>query len=137
MESQPRQRVHRGEIWMVEVPTGVGSETTGMRWALVISQKAHTKGSYTFNAVYLDGQAVKKSAWQMEITEADLEYGDLIKETEDNKGRINLTDIYTLDRKRLMDRKGKVNNAFMKKVMTRIASQLGITLDSGCNIEGI
>lgn len=60
--------------------TGVGSETTGMRWALVISQKAHTKGSYTFNAVYLDGQAVKKSAWQMEITEADLEYGDLIKE---------------------------------------------------------
>jgi len=36
-----------------------------------------------------------------------------------------------------MDRKGKVNNAFMKKVMTRIASQLGITLDSGCNIEGI
>lgn len=73
----------------------------------------------------------------MEITEADLEYGDLIKETEDNKCRINLTDIYTLDRKRLMDRKGKVNNAFMKKVMTRIASQLGITLDSGCNIEGI
>ena len=137
MESQPRQRVHRGEIWRVEVPTGVGSETTGMRWALVISQKAHAKGSYTFNAVYLDGQAVKKSAWQMEITEADLEYGDLIKETEDNKCRINLTDIYTLDRKRLMDRKGKVNNAFMKKVMTRIASQLGITLDSGCNIEGI
>lgn len=135
MESQPRQRVHRGEIWRGEVPTGVGSETTGMRWALVISQKAHTKGSYTFNAVYLDGQAVKKSAWQMEITEADLEYGDLIKETEDNKCRINLTDIYTLDRKRLMDRKGKVNNVFMKKVMTRIASQLGITLDSGCNIE--
>lgn len=30
-----------------------------------------------------------------------------------------------------------VNNAFMKKVMTRIASQLGITLDSGCTIEGI
>lgn len=50
----------------------------------------------------------------MEITEADLEYGDLLKETEDNKCRINLTDIYTLDRKRLMDRKGKVNNAFMK-----------------------
>ena len=73
----------------------------------------------------------------MEITEADLEYGDLIKETEDNKCRINLTDIYTLDRKRLMDRKGKVNNAFMKKVMARIASQLGITLVSGCNIEGI
>ena len=108
-----------------------------MRWALVISQKAHTKGSYTFNAVYLDGQAVKKEAWQMEITEADLEYGDLIKETEDNKCRINLTDIFTLDRKRLMDRKGKVSNAFMKKVMTRIASQLGITLDSGCTIEGI
>lgn len=36
-----------------------------------------------------------------------------------------------------MGRKGKVNNAFMKKVMTRIASQLGTTLDSGCNIEGI
>ena len=31
MESQPRQRVHRGEIWRVEVPTGIGSETTGMR----------------------------------------------------------------------------------------------------------
>lgn len=137
MESQPRQRVHRGEIWRVEVPTGVGSETTGMRWALVISQKAHTKGSYTFNAVYLDGQAVKKSAWQMEITEADLEYGVLLKETEDNKCRINLTDIFTLDRKRLMDCKGKVNNVFMKKVMTRIAAQLGITLDSGSIIEGI
>lgn len=137
MESQPRQRVHRGEIWRVEVPTGVGSETTGMRWALVISPKAHTKGSYTFNAVYLDGQAVKKEAWQMEITEADLEYGVLVKKTEDNKCRINLTDIFTLDRKRLMDRNGKVSDAFMKKVMTRIASQLGITLDSGCNIEGI
>ena len=137
MESQSRQRVHRGEIWRVEVPTGVGSETTGMRWALVISQKAHTKGSYTFNAVYLDGQAVKKEAWQMEITEADLQYGVLLKETDDNKCRINLTDIFTLDRKRLMDRKGKVSDAFMKKVMTRIAAQLGITLDSGSIIEGI
>ncbi len=44
---------------------------------------------------------------------------------------MKLEDI-SIDRKRLMDRKGKVNNAFMKKVMTRIASQLGITLDSVC-----
>ena len=38
---------------------------------------------------YLDDKAVKKEAWQMEITEADLEYV-LVKETEDNKCRINL-----------------------------------------------
>ena len=70
---------------------------------------------------------------QMKINNTDLEFGTLTKQP----SRINLTDLYTVDRKRFRDCKGKVTSAFMQKVMTRIASQIGITLDSGSTIEDI
>ena len=133
LEGNARQQVHRGEIWVVEVPTGVGRETTGMRWSLVISNTKHATVSDAVNVVYLDGQVPTNRVSHLKITNADLESGALTKVP----SRVNLTDLYTVDMKRLKDCKGKVNSAFMQKVMTRIASQIGITLDSGSIIEDV
>lgn len=133
MESLPRPQVHRGEIWVVEVPTGIGRETTGMRWSLVISNKQHATRSDTVNIVYIagEGEGADTSPSRMKITNSDLESGRLTKDP----SRINLTDLYTVDKKRLKRYIGKVNSAFMQKVMTRIALQLGITLGSESVIE--
>lgn len=133
LESNARPKVHRGEIWAVEVSTGVGRETTGIRWSLIISNTTHAKVSDAVNVVYLDGEEPKNLMSQMKINNTDLEFGTLTKQP----SRINLTDLYTVDRKRFRDCKGKVTSAFMQKVMTRIASQIGITLDSGSTIEDI
>lgn len=133
MESQPRPQVHRGENWVVEVPTGIGRETTGMRWSLIISKKQHATNSDTVNIVYIagEGEGADESPSRMQITNSDLEAGRFTK----NPSRVNLTDIYTIDKKRLKRYIGKVNSAFMQKVMTRIASQIGITLGNDSVIE--
>lgn len=59
----------------------------------------------------------------MEITNDDLEDGELEK----IPSRINLTDIYTMDRQCFNTYKGKVSQEFMKKLMKRVAFQLGMT----------
>lgn len=118
LESNARLKVHRGEIWVVEVSTGVGRETTGIRWSLIISNTTHAKVSDAVNVVYLDGEEPKNLMSQMKINNTDLEFGTLTKQP----SRINLTDLYTVDKKRFRDRNGKVTSAFMQKVMTRIAS---------------
>ena len=58
MESQPRQRVHRGKIWRVEVPTGVGSETTGMRYygKIAYGRRKTTKIEGTRNEYHVVAQ---------------------------------------------------------------------------------
>ena len=133
MEKRSRPQVHRGEIWVVEVPTGIGREITGMRWSLIISNKHHATNSDTVNIVYIagDGEGADESPSRMQITNSDLEDGRITK----NLSRVNLTDIYTIDKKRLKRYIGKVNSAFMQKVMTRIASQIGITLGNESVIE--
>lgn len=123
-KDNPRLPAHRAEIWKIEIPIGIGNETNGYRWVIIISNKTHARFSNTVNVVYLDGSTdgVINEASQMEIKNEDLNYGVLEKEP----SRINITDIYTIDKKRLMERKGKVSGEFMGRLMKRIASQLGI-----------
>ena len=116
-----RPKVRRGEIWKIEIPVGVGRETTGFRWAIVISNSTHIQFSDAVNVIYLDGQPPKIEKSHMEIKNTDLKEGELEKE-----GRVNITDIFTVDKKRMVECKGKVNDAFMKKLMKRIAFQLGM-----------
>lgn len=120
----PRLSAHRAEIWKIEIPIGIGNETNGYRWVIIISNKTHARFSNTVNVVYLDGSTdgVISEESQMEIKNEDLNYGELEKEP----SRINITDIYTIDKKRLMERKGKVSGEFIGRLMKRIASQLGI-----------
>ena len=132
MESEVRQQVHRGESWRVEVPTGVGRETTGFRWSIVISNQKHATGSDAVNVVYITGKNVESKYSQMNISSSDLEDGTLEK----LPSRVNITDLYTVDKKRLVEYKGRVNEAYMKKLMKRIALQLGIKLGKGFFIEG-
>lgn len=122
----PRLPAHRAEIWKIEIPIGIGNETNGYRWVIIISNKNHARYSNTVNVVYLDGSTdgVINEESQMEIKNEDLNYGVLEKEP----SRINITDICTIDKKRLMERKGKVCGEFMGRLMERIAKQLGIKL---------
>lgn len=122
LESIARQNVNRGEIWKIETPYGVGSETTGFRWAIIISNQKHAQGSWTVNVIYLYGEEVKNKLSHLALTDNDLEDGSLIKP----KSRVNLTDIYTIDKKRLDSYKGKVKDEYMEKLMDRIAKQLGM-----------
>lgn len=116
-----RPKAKRGEVWKIEIPVGVGRETTGFRWAIVISNSVHAQFSNTVNVIYLDGQPPKIEKSHMEIKNTDLKEGELEKE-----GRVNITDIFTVDKKRMVECKGKVNDAFMKELMKRIAYQLGM-----------
>ena len=126
-----RPSVERRQIWVVETPYGVGSETTGYRWAIVISNAKHAKISYTANVVYLHGLPAANEKCHLEITDSDLEDGALDK----NPSSVILTDIFTVDRKRFKYYKGKVSDKFMAQLMKRIAKQLGITRDLCAAVE--
>lgn len=116
-----RPEVKRGEIWKIEVPNGVGRETTGYRWAIVISNHTHAYFAQTVNVIYIDGQPPKNEKSHMGIAQTDLEDGTIEKAS-----RVNITDINTIDKKRMVEYKGKITDAFMKELMKRIAFQLGM-----------
>ena len=117
-----RPKVERKQIWVVETPYGVGSETTGFRWSIIISNESHAKNSNTANVVFLDSSKATKKKYHLEITNEDLIDGALEKDP----SRVNLGDIYTVDKKRIKDYKGKVSDEFMELLMKRIAMQLGM-----------
>ena len=123
-----RPTIERGQIWKVESPVGIGNVTNGYRWVIVISNQKHVDSSNTVNVIYLVGNEVKKDMWQMEITNADLEDGALAK----LPSRVNITDIFTMDKLCFMEYKGKVNDNFMAKMMKRIQFQLGMIDESEC-----
>lgn len=121
MERNPRPDVHRGEVWRTEIPVAVGRETNGYRWVIIISNEKHAECSDVVNVVYLDGEKPKNKISHMGITNANLEDGSFEKE-----GRVNITDLYSMDKKKLLERKGKVNDYYMNCLMDRIAKQLGM-----------
>ena len=115
-------KVHRGEIWRAILPMGVGYETNGYRWVIIISNEKHAEISSVVNVVYMVGQDVRNPVSQLSIKQSDLRDGTLEK----SKCRVNLTDIYSLDKLKLVERKGEVSAKFMKILMERIAKQLDI-----------
>ena len=117
-----RPKVERKQIWVVESPYGVGCETTGFRWSIIISNEGHAKNSNTANVIFLDSSKATKKKYHLEITNEDLIDGALEKDP----SRVNLGDIYTVDKKRIKDYKGKVSDEFMELLMNRIAMQLGM-----------
>ena len=117
-----RPKVERKQIWVVETPCGVGCETTGFRWSIIISNEGHAKNSNTANVIFLDGSKATNKKYHLEITNEDLKDGVLEKDP----SRVNLGDIYTVDKKRIIDYKGKVSDEFMELLMKRIAMQLGM-----------
>ena len=117
-----RPKVERKQIWVVESPYGVGCETTGFRWSIIISNEGHAKNSNTANVIFLDSSKATKKKYHLEITNEDLIDGALEKDP----SRVNLGDIYTVDKKRIKDYKGEVSDEFMELLMNRIAMQLGM-----------
>lgn len=117
-----RPKVERKQIWVVESPYGVGCETTGFRWSIIISNESHAKDSNTANVIFLGSSKATNKKYHLEITNEDLIDGALEKDP----SRVNLGDIYTVDKKRIIDYKGKVSDEFMELLMKRIAMQLGM-----------
>lgn len=117
-----RPKVERKQIWVVESPYGVGCETTGFRWSIIISNESHAKDSNTANVIFLGSSKATKKKYHLEITNEDLIDGALEKDP----SRVNLGDIYTVDKKRIKDYKGEVSDDFMTLLMDRIAMQLGM-----------
>lgn len=72
-----RPTVHRAEIWVIETPYGVGSETTGFRWAIIISNEVHATFSNTANVIYLDGGNATNPNYHLAISSSDLKDGAL------------------------------------------------------------
>lgn len=84
--------------------------------------ESHAKNSNTANVIFLDSSKATKKKYHLEITNEDLIDGALEKDP----SRVNLGDIYTVDKKRIKDYKGKVSDEFMELLMKRIAMQLGM-----------
>ena len=56
-----RPSVERKQIWIVESPYGIGSETTGFRCTIIISNEYHANSGNTVQVVFLDGsEAINK-----------------------------------------------------------------------------
>lgn len=122
LEKNDRPEVHRGEVWKIKIPATVGSEFSGDRWVIVISNERHAEHSWVINVVYLDGHPVKNYMSQMIIKNSDFKEGRLEK----IPSRVNITDICSIDKKKLLEKKGVVSDEFMNRLMKRIAKQLEI-----------
>ena len=108
----------RGEIYWVDWNPGRGSEQSGLRPALVIQNDIGNKFSPT-TIVAAVTTAVEKS------------YPFLVKVTAKESGlpkdsTINLSAIMTIDKNRLVDKCGELNEAKMAEVSKAIKASLGL-----------
>lgn len=124
-----RPDVKRGEIWKATIPIGIGSETYGYRYVVIISRDLHAMSSKTVNVVNIvsaidhNTKAKKpiKEEWQIEITNADLQDGTLADDS-----FVNFADIKTVDKLELETKIGKVKDECLKRIIDKVAQQIAV-----------
>ena len=116
--------VSRGEIYDLEITEGVGSELSDNHLVIIIQNQKGNIYSEKVNVLPIEGDGKKFNPnYQKQLTNADLEYGQLDKDP----SRIIITDILTFDKSRLKGKIGKVKNDYMEKVLNpAIKRQLDI-----------
>ena len=111
--------VKRGEIYYADLSPVVGSEQGGMRPVLIVQNDVGNKHSPTVIAAAITSQ-INKAKLPTHIELGARTYG-LSKDSV-----ILLEQIRTIDKKRLKDRMGKLDDKLMNQVDNAIAVSFGL-----------
>lgn len=122
--------VRRGEIYYADLSPVVGSEQGGMRPVLIVQNDVGNRHSPTVIAAAITSQQNKtRLPTHIEISARD--YGL------SRKSVVLLEQIRTLDKRRLRERMGCLDNALMQRVDDAIAVSFGLTdSKSDSTLEG-
>ncbi|MBR6521887.1 MAG: type II toxin-antitoxin system PemK/MazF family toxin [Oscillospiraceae bacterium] len=112
--------VKRGDIYYADLSPVVGSEQGGMRPVLIVQNDVGNKHSPTVIAAAITSQ-INKAKLPTHIELGAKTYG-LSKDSV-----ILLEQIRTIDKKRLKDRMGKLDDQLMNRVDNAIAVSFGLT----------
>ena len=108
----------RGEVWVAYLDPGIGHEQTGRRPVLVVSDDAFNHGASELVVTVPLTSRLREISDRVRITPPE---GGLRRESD-----ILCSQIRTLSRQRLRERRGRVSDATFAAVMQRIAWILGI-----------
>lgn len=111
--------VQRGEIYYVNLGSNLGSEQSGYRPVLIIQNDTGNKYSPTTIVATLTSKKKKYLPTHVFIKK-DIENGLECNST------VELEQIRTIDKKRLEDKVGKLNNEDLEKVLAAIKTSLAL-----------
>ena len=111
------QALSRGEIWLVGFNPGLGSEQTGMRPALVIQNDVGNRYATTTIVVAITATLKKYPVTVL----LDPDEGRL-----DRPSMVNLAQILTLDKSRLVRRLGAISQSRIREVDAGLLVSLGM-----------
>ncbi|MBP5166786.1 MAG: type II toxin-antitoxin system PemK/MazF family toxin [Oscillospiraceae bacterium] len=116
--------VRRGDIYYADLSPVVGSEQGGMRPVLIVQNDVGNRYSPTVIAAAITSQ-VNKARLPTHIELGAQSYG-LTKNSV-----VLLEQIRTIDKQRLRERMGKLDNTLMDRVDNAIAVSFGLTGQAG------
>lgn len=119
-EAGKNRTVERGEIYYCELTGVVGSEASGRRPVLIISNNENNKHSSKVNAILLTTKP-KNLVFVEWINKTDLKSG-YVKD----KTKAVVTDIISIEKARLDDRIAVVKDEKMDLIAQKVRNQLGI-----------
>ena len=115
--------VHRGEVFYADLSPVVGSEQGGVRPVLIIQNDTGNRYSPTVIAAAITSQTGKAKL----PTHIELPVEEDCGLTRDSV--VLLEQVRTLDKKRLRERMGRVDERTMEKIDTAIAVSFGLPHD--------
>lgn len=115
--------VHRGEVFYADLSPVVGSEQGGIRPVLIVQNDVGNRHSPTVIAAAITSQTGKARL----PTHIDLPVDEACGLSRDSI--VLLEQVRTLDKKRLRERMGHVDEQVMTKVDTAIAVSFGLPHD--------
>ncbi|MBO5884150.1 MAG: type II toxin-antitoxin system PemK/MazF family toxin [Clostridia bacterium] len=122
--------VRRGDIYYADLSPVVGSEQGGLRPVLIIQNDVGNRYSPTVIAAAITSRMSKTHL----PTHIDI-YADKVGIAKDSV--VLLEQVRTLDKKRLKEKMGHLDDSLMNKVNNAIAVSFGLDGGQGENIEGI
>ena len=118
------QPVRRGDIYYADLSPVVGSEQGGVRPVLIVQNDVGNRHSPTVIAAAITSQ-INKARLPTHIELSAQSYG-LSKDSV-----VLLEQIRTIDKKRLKERMGRVDDGMMTKIDDAIAVSFGLTDTNG------
>lgn len=114
-------RPKRGELYYATITTGVGTELSGRHPVIVIQNDKGNLYASKVIVVAVEGDGSRiNTAYNMQLLGANLKEGKLDKDP----SRIIVSEILTIDKTRLENRMGKLDDTTMNRLEAEIKKQI-------------